>query len=249
VTNLAALLLEAAVRFPLRSAVRLRETILSYAELNELSARVAGGLSAHGVRAGDRVGMMVPYAPAFPVLYFGALRVGAIVLPMHPRTESAAARPRGDARGARLVFTSHDTTQVDGVETGDTTAVPVGPDFLTQMGLWPQAQDVVSRADEDLAVMVPAEGPANSPHSLALSHGTLREHAVVAARRALEQTFTPGTSEFPGSGQSHGLNAVMLAGACLAFDHASTAPVSRALPGRRMPADTALPDGTADSTG
>ncbi|MZE45174.1 AMP-binding protein [Streptomyces sp. SID5477] len=72
-TNLATLLVEAAVRFPRRSAFRLRETVLTYAELDELSAHVAGGLSAHGVRVGDRVGTMVPYASAFPLLYFGAL--------------------------------------------------------------------------------------------------------------------------------------------------------------------------------
>ncbi|MFH8533842.1 AMP-binding protein [Streptomyces tendae] len=219
-TNLATLLVEAAVRFPRRPAVRLRETVLTYAELDELSAHVAGGLSAHGVRAGDRVGTMVPYAPAFPVLYFGALRVGAIVLPMYPRTPSAAARPRGAARGARLVFTSHDAEGADDGEMSDTTVVPVGPGFLAQIEFWPQAHDVVDRADDDAAILVPAGGPAAGSAGLALSHGALREHAAVAARRAMEQTSGPGASEVPCTGQSHGLNAVILAGACLAVGEA-----------------------------
>ncbi|MGW7571893.1 AMP-binding protein [Streptomyces tendae] len=233
-TNLATLLMEAAARFPRRPAVRLRETVLTYADLDELSAHVAGGLSAHGVHLGDRVGTMVPYAPAFPVLYFGALRIGAIVLPMYPRTPSAAAKPRGGARarGARLVFTSHDTAEAADVEMNDTTVVPVGPGFLAQLGFWPQAHDVVDRADDDPAILVPAGGPADGCDGLALSHGALREHAAVAARRTMEQTSGPGAAEFPCTGQSHGLNAVILAGTCLAVDEAGTTTrASHGLPG------------------
>ncbi|MFC8223275.1 AMP-binding protein [Streptomyces sp. NPDC057362] len=231
-TNLATLLVEAAVRFPRRSAFRLRETVLTYAELDELSAHVAGGLSAHGVRVGDRVGTMVPYASAFPLLHFGALRIGAVVLPLYPPTPSAAARPRGAARGARLVFTSHDAAEAADVEMSDTTVVPVGPGFLAQLGFWPQAHDVVDRADDDAAVLVPAGGPGDGWGGMALSHGTLREHATVAARRTKEPTSGPGASESPCTGQSHGLNAVILAGASLAVGEAvTTGAVSHDLPG------------------
>ena len=50
---------------------------LSYAELDEARARVAGLLRAKGVRPGDRVGVMLPNVPYFAVVYYGILRAAA----------------------------------------------------------------------------------------------------------------------------------------------------------------------------
>ena len=46
--------------------------------------RAAGLLRAQGVEPGDRVGMQLPNVPYFPIVYFGALRLGAVVVPMNP---------------------------------------------------------------------------------------------------------------------------------------------------------------------
>ena len=81
--NLAGLLTTTAAAHPDRPAVRLDDTTMSYRELDEAAARCAGLLRAHGVSAGDRVGIMLPNVPEFPVVYFGALRLGAVVVPMN----------------------------------------------------------------------------------------------------------------------------------------------------------------------
>ncbi|HEX4908423.1 MAG TPA: AMP-binding protein, partial [Actinomycetes bacterium] len=69
--NLALNLVEAKEMYPDRVAVRLDELALTYAEFDEGSARVAGLLAARGVAPGDRVGLMLPNIPEFPVLYYG----------------------------------------------------------------------------------------------------------------------------------------------------------------------------------
>ncbi len=55
-TNLANNLVEAARMYPDRPAIRLDELVISYAQLDDLSARAAGWLRERGVQPGDRVG-------------------------------------------------------------------------------------------------------------------------------------------------------------------------------------------------
>ena len=57
--------------------------VVTYRELDEGAARFAGLLASRGVRAGDRVGLLLPNIPAFAEAYYGALRLGAIVVPLN----------------------------------------------------------------------------------------------------------------------------------------------------------------------
>ena len=66
-----------------RPAIRLGEVELSYAELDDRSARLATLLREQGVEPGDRVGVMLPNVPEFPVAYYGVLRAGGVVVPMN----------------------------------------------------------------------------------------------------------------------------------------------------------------------
>ena len=82
--NLALNLVEAKNGHPERAAVRLDSLLLTYEELDERSGRVAGLLAAQGVESGDRVGLLLPNVPRFPMLYDGVLRAGAVVVPRNP---------------------------------------------------------------------------------------------------------------------------------------------------------------------
>ncbi|MFI7005262.1 AMP-binding protein [Streptomyces sp. NPDC050145] len=209
-SNLVVALVEAAERHPQRVAVRGDESALTYAELDEFSARAAGGMRAHGVRPGDRVGLRLPYAPVYAVLYFGALRAGAIVVPMYPSVLTASAPTRADTCGARLVFTSPDKAAA--ARTSDTTLVQVGPDFLDQVAFWPQHFNVVGRADHDPAVLLGAGGAPDDAVDMALSHSTLR-HASRTTRTLIDETAADEAHGYARA--SCGLHAVMLSGACL----------------------------------
>ncbi len=57
---------------------------ISYREFLDQVNRAAAGLQALGVRPGDRVALMMPNQPQFPIAYFGALRAGAIVTATSP---------------------------------------------------------------------------------------------------------------------------------------------------------------------
>ncbi|MCX2180666.1 long-chain fatty acid--CoA ligase [Streptomyces sp. SKN60] len=81
--NLAVMLEDSARAVPDRTAVVLGEQRLSYAELDTEARRVAGLLRARGIRPGDKVALSCPNLPWFPIVYYGILKAGAVVVPLN----------------------------------------------------------------------------------------------------------------------------------------------------------------------
>src|SRR3954466_5872533 len=106
--NLASILTEAAERDPEHLAIKLDEFELNYQLLNEATARVAGLLKSKGVEPGDRIGIMLPNVPHFPVVFYGALRAGAVVVPMNVLLKGREVQFYLEDPGAKLVFAWHD---------------------------------------------------------------------------------------------------------------------------------------------
>jgi len=106
--NLGSVLDQAAADHGERPAVRLDDLVLSYAELRDAAGRVTSLLSSLGIEPGDRVAIMLPNVPAFPIAFFGALGAGAIVVPMNPLLKSReVAYHLGDS-GAKIMFAWHE---------------------------------------------------------------------------------------------------------------------------------------------
>ncbi|TLS43483.1 long-chain fatty acid--CoA ligase [Streptomyces montanus] len=57
---------------------------LSYAEVDELSDSLAAYFAARGVRAGDRIAILLQNSPHFVLALLGAWKAGAIVVPVNP---------------------------------------------------------------------------------------------------------------------------------------------------------------------
>ena len=107
-TNLALDLREAAQMYPDRPAVRLDDTTLTYAELDQASARLARLLGLEGFEPGDRVGLMLPNVPEFAVIYYGVLRAGGVVVPMNPLLKEREVEYYVQDSGARYLFAWHE---------------------------------------------------------------------------------------------------------------------------------------------
>jgi gramicidin S synthase 2 len=60
------------------------DTVLTYAQLDAMSDAVAAELLQHGVQKGDRVGICVSRTEVLPVCIFGALKSGAVYVPLDP---------------------------------------------------------------------------------------------------------------------------------------------------------------------
>src|SRR5438552_18421657 len=82
--NLADNLVRSAALHPDRPAVRLDDTVLTYAELDDRSARAARLLAIRGIEPGDRVALMLPNVPDFAIHYYVILPAGAVMAPTTP---------------------------------------------------------------------------------------------------------------------------------------------------------------------
>ena len=81
--NLSVLLEDSARRYPERAAVVLGAQRLSYAQVDAAANQVAGLLVSRGIRPGDKVALSCPNLPYFPIVYYGILKAGAVVVPLN----------------------------------------------------------------------------------------------------------------------------------------------------------------------
>ncbi|WP_335991123.1 AMP-binding protein [Glycomyces sp. MUSA5-2] len=81
--SIAAILADTARRTPDAPALRFMGATLHYGELWDQTRAYAGALAARGVGRGSRVAMLVPNVPDFPRVYYAALALGAVIVPIH----------------------------------------------------------------------------------------------------------------------------------------------------------------------
>src|SRR5262245_36356940 len=102
--SLAQLLTETAAKHGDRLALKLDDSIVNYAFLNEGATRIAGLLKEKGLQPGDRVGIMLPNVPYFAVVYYGVLRAGGVVVPMNVLLKGREVEFYLTDSGAKVLF-------------------------------------------------------------------------------------------------------------------------------------------------
>lgn len=78
------LLIESTQKYPNQNAILFYGKGMTYRELDEETNRFAQALLKLGVRKGDRVAVMLPNVPQCVIAYYGALKIGAIVVMTNP---------------------------------------------------------------------------------------------------------------------------------------------------------------------
>src|SRR4051812_21659620 len=221
--NLATILTETAGRFGDRIAVKLDDLELNYALLDEGSARIAGELEARGVKRGDRVGIMLPNVPYFPVAYYGVLRAGGVVVPMNVLLKAREVAFYLEDSGAKLLFAWHDFGEAAhaGASRAGAEVVDVKPGEFEQLLMAAQAaRDVADVADDDTAVILYTSGTTGTPKGAELTHANLRTNAKISAKLGStdeNDTILGALPLFHSFGQTCGMNGAVTAGARLSM--------------------------------
>lgn len=219
-SSLAENLIASAQEHGKRPAVKLDDHILSYAELHRRAAAVAGDLRARGVQPGDRVGIVLPNVPAFPVVFYGILLAGAVAVPMNPLLKS---------REVEYYLTDCDMTLIYGLNDGEGTVsaaaskvgipallVPrMGPDNLSG----DPVLDATARADDDTAVILYTSGTTGKPKGAELTHRNMATNAATTVDTLInvgpEDVIMGCLPLFHVFGLTCGLNAAVKAAALL----------------------------------
>ena len=161
---------------------RERETWVSFPDLANRAARVAGGLAALGVKHGDTVAIVMPTVPEFTDVFFGVLHLGAIPVPLYPpvrlgrldeyHTRTAAMLTL--ARSAILV-----TDERAGRLMGTTVAGCDLPVQLVRARVLLQADPIPATPTQpgDIAMVQFSSGTTGEPKPVALTHAQVLANA------------------------------------------------------------------------
>ncbi len=219
--NLAQILTESAARDPDHVAIKLDTIELTYAQLDGASAHLAGLLHDRGFSPGDRVGIMLPNVPYFPVVYYGVLRAGGVVVPMNVLLKQREIDFYLRDPGARLMFTwqgfADEATR--GAESAGAECIVVNPgEFEQLVGSAQPRSEVADTAPDDTAVILYTSGTTGTPKGAELTHFNLKRNCEVGRdlfgfdRREMTLGALPLFHSF---GQTCGMNATIVAGGTL----------------------------------
>jgi len=228
-TNLAANLAATARERAARPAIKLDDFVMTYGQLHAAAGVVAADLAERGVAPGDRVGLVMPNVPAFPVVFYGALMAGAVVVPMNPLLKEREVQFHLSDSGAKLVYF---------LAAADANSGPV-PEVARSMGIdavavppagpWTASGDTASgdgaaaglsaRGGDDTAVLLYTSGTTGQPKGAELTNRNLASNtatmADVVMRLGPADVIMGCLPLFHVFGLTCGLNAAVRSGACL----------------------------------
>ncbi len=184
-------LVTSAQKFPGNTALRMDDEVITYAQLDEATARLAQMMSSMGVGPGDRIGLMVPNVPEFGLIFYAALRCGAVVVPMNPLLKEREITYYIQDSGAPFLFAWHGVADVAaaGAEAGGAERIVVGtPAFDDSYLSCAPAREAAARGPGDTAVILYTSGTTGRPKGAELTHSGLNRNQEVTARTLLQLT-------------------------------------------------------------
>ncbi|HSF97844.1 MAG TPA: long-chain fatty acid--CoA ligase [Ornithinibacter sp.] len=224
-TNLATNLTSTAATHPEQDALRINGQGVTYAQLHAMAAAVAGTLRANGVEPGDRVAVILPNVPAFPVVYWGVLLAGGTVVPMNPLLKAGEIDYFFTDSGAKLAFVWPDFVPeaTKGAQNSGTRIVECGP-LGPVAGSFEGGDPIAApheRAEDDTAIILYTSGTTGRPKGAELTHSNIHLNAMRSAQ-VIQQMTTEDVVMgclplFHVFGLVVGLNAATIAGASLAL--------------------------------
>jgi len=235
--NLAVILEESARRFPQKTAIVLGDTRLNYAQLNGAANQVANGLKRLGLEPGDKVALSCPNLPYFPIIYYGILKAGCVVVPLNVLFKRREIAYHLADSEAKAYFCFEGTPQLpmgqegwagfNEVETcrhffmitaNPAAASPI--DGTTTLGglmhNQPPTIDTVQTSSDDTAVILYTSGTTGQPKGAELSHFNMFYNAVLSADLLdanADSIYLTVLPLFHSFGQTVQMNAAIYAGA------------------------------------
>lgn len=189
-TNLASNLVATAQAHPDKVAIKLDDAELTWQQLHGLAAKTAGALRAAGLEPGDRVSLILPNVPAFPVLFYGTLLAGGTVVPMNPLLKAQEIEYFYSDSGAKFSFAWGDflgeaQAGSEGTGTKVIASGPIGPSEEDLPAGEPIATPI-ERDGNDTAVILYTSGTTGRPKGAELTHDNLDLNAMRSAQDIIQ---------------------------------------------------------------
>jgi long-chain acyl-CoA synthetase len=199
VFNLAEMLEDSARRVPERDAVVFGDTRLTYAQIDAMASQVANLLVSRGIGRGEKVALSCPNLPYFPAVYYGALKAGAVIVPLNVLFKGREIAYHLNDSEAKAYICFEGTAELpmakagkegfDGAEKcehffvisakpGDPSPVDGAESYVDAIAQQPTTFETLTTETTDTAVILYTSGTTGQPKGAELSHGNLAFNAA-----------------------------------------------------------------------
>jgi len=193
--NLAIILRESANAHPDKPLIHINDLTFSYAQVDELSGRLATSLLGLGLERGDKVAVQLPNLPQFLFTYFGILKAGLVMVPLNPLLKAPEVAYHLSDSDAKVLVTFEMFAEeaFKGAQTveGVTTYVvnmpgndqrPEGTKHYDELYFADDTRDILPMGADDTAVLLYTSGTTGKPKGAELTHFQLYMNCTVAGQ-------------------------------------------------------------------
>jgi long-chain acyl-CoA synthetase len=190
--NLATMLRESASATPDKTLVHFAGHEISYAQVDEMSGRLATQLIGLGLERGDKVAVQLPNVPHFLFAYFGILKAGMVMVPLNPLLVAPEVAYHLHDSDSRVLITFETfagealkgAAQIYGMRTYvlslSGAAAPDGASAFEQLLAGEDTRDIVAAGADDTAVVLYTSGTTGKPKGAELTHFQLFMNCTIA---------------------------------------------------------------------
>jgi len=193
--SIASILAESAVRHADRTAVKLGDLQLTYAQLWGHAKQYAAVLRERGIGPGDKVALLLPNTPHFPLSYYGVLALGAVAVPVHALLKAEEIEYVLQDSGAKALICAAPLLG-EGAKGAELAGVPVlavmeGGDASIEridtlaLSATP-IEAIVEREPEDTAVVLYTSGTTGKPKGAEITHLNVTMNVLASATYSFE---------------------------------------------------------------
>ena len=199
--NLSVFLEDSARNYPTRDAIVFGDMRLNYQMVNGAANQVANLLVSKGIQPGDKVALTCANLPYFPIIYYGILKAGAVVVPLNVLNKARENAYYLEDSGAKAYFCFEGTPDLpmgkEGKEVFDaapgctdffliTVDPAAAPEGVTTLGQDTKDQPPVFESylghENETAVILYTSGTTGQPKGAELTHSNLVMNALVCNR-------------------------------------------------------------------
>ncbi len=200
--NISTILETSARKYPEKVAIIFEDKTYTYSYIDNIANQVANGLKSRGIGPGDKVALSCLNIPHFPIIYYGILKTGAIVVPLSVLLKSEEVTYHLNDSNAKAYFCFEGTADLPmgkyGEEGFNASAkcermivIPTDPSRQNSMDQHETFQQLIERqintfeseitSPDSTALIIYTSGTTGKPKGAQLTHNNLFMNAALSA--------------------------------------------------------------------